>query len=79
MYAYLAFQGYYFAVKKRWVLSALSLAGATGTRATGIFNIGVLGWQILFGTSLPSFGHLYPAVSPESPLGPMNSTSPNEL
>lgn len=63
LFALLTFTGFYQTVKAKHLRSALLLALATGVRATGIFNIAILGWHILFGTSSPTLQHLQTRVS----------------
>jgi phosphatidylinositol glycan class V len=63
LYAAFTFSGFYFSMKGRWVLAAFLLALATGTRAMGVFNIGILGWHVLFGNGLPGANRMRPRVS----------------
>ena len=48
LYALCAFTGFYYVSQRRWILAAGVLAMATGLRATGLFNVGVLGWAMVF-------------------------------
>ncbi|WWC86193.1 uncharacterized protein L201_001066 [Kwoniella dendrophila CBS 6074] len=50
LYAFTTFSGIYFLiVKKHYLLSGLTFAVATATRATGIFNVLMLGGSIILG------------------------------
>ena len=64
LYALLVFTGYYFCIQRQFWLASVVLAGATSIRATGVVNVGVLGWCALFGQQGPREVMRRPLVSP---------------